>query len=471
MPLGGSFGGQQIGNSELARDIRNSQGEELTSQAQEEYHAFKKYKVKGGAIDAFVDKDNNLVALVDPATNHRVFAAHDLACCRARRARRDCVPCPGLDTADQGNKPNMNREPEPPTAKEPKVSAEAKELEFTTAAERASEKEFGELAATHKLTAVAEGKWELSLSAVRARLLGYKPLGPGSPKILSPGGANLPFKIQGLVDAFSTNANALDRAVATASIIPIVGCAVQLGAYAQDGQVTALEGVDLALCFLGDALLLGKVTAPLGIAVHVVRSMISAFVSPPDRPTRAELKSLRDKPWQAFLDEKLTRFLSSKAFRTKLESSVAIDSLAVLSEAGQAIGLLNAASQLDATNLADVPVELSQIQADTQKAIDGIRSTASTEIVRRQRQFLLTRPSALRDDMSVSLESTASDYNSEFIKRITSDEMIEAYPDSSIIGEIADNFDAPVGRSRFAQSRRFFNEEGQYLRGQSATTP
>ncbi|ATY61447.1 Heat-labile A chain [Cordyceps militaris] len=315
-------------------------------------------------------------------------------------------------------------------------------------AEEISEKEFAELAAKRGLDTLAKEKWQMSLSEVRTKLK-YEPLKPTSPKV-GAGGFKAPsigggavavvggaFWVYGVVDAFTHNVTALDRAAAITAIIPFVGCAVSTASAAEKGDV---DGLDSALCFLGDGLLLTP-AFPLGIAIHVVRAIMS-FFKPPALPTLDEFQGRRDRAWARFLRDDIYTYIYShesyqtvtghpfrsehKTFREKLESALAIEQLAVLSEGAQSIGAATASAHDDA-EAADTPERKAEIAKGVEDAAEKLREATHAEIVRRQRKLVMNLPKELKEKHDMSLQPTADQYNADFIKSITEEKMVNKY--------------------------------------------
>ncbi|TQV90602.1 Heat-labile enterotoxin, A chain [Cordyceps javanica] len=336
---------------------------------------------------------------------------------------------------------NGEEAPVPPKGEEAKLG-KAAEL-----AEEVSEKEFAELAAKRGLAELAEKKWKMSLSDVRTALK-YERLTPESPKIgggfkaSSIGGGALAVAggaawVYGIVDAFTHDVTTLDRVAAVTAILPFVGCAVTTAAEAEKGGV---NGLDSALCFLGDALLLTPAW-PVGVIVHIVRALLS-FFSPPSVPTAVEMQQSRDSIWNKFLNEDLYAYVYShpnyeentshprrsqeKPFREKLESALAIEELAVLSEGAQTIGAAVASVQDDLEGSA-TPEDKAEVEKGIQDAQERLRAATEKEILRRQRQVLLKLPKELKEKNDVSLQPTADQFNQQFIDNIVSEKMVNKY--------------------------------------------
>ncbi|KAM0667770.1 hypothetical protein ACQRIU_003635 [Beauveria bassiana] len=315
-------------------------------------------------------------------------------------------------------------------------------------AEEISEKEFAELAAKRGLDTLAKEKWQMSLSDVRTKLK-YEPLKPTSPKV-GAGGFKAPsigagavavvggaLWVHGVVSAFTHNVTELDRAAAVTAIVPFVGCAVGTAAAAEKGDV---DGLDSALCFLGDGLLLTP-AFPVGIAIHVVRAIIS-FFKPPKLPELADFQRQRDQAWARYLQDDIYTYIYShesyyeatghprrskeKTFREKLESSLAMEKFAVISNGAQTIGHTEASAQ-DDLEAADSPEKKAEMERGVQNATEQLHEAMSKEIVRRQRKLLIDMPKELKEKQDMSLQPTADQYNAEFIKNITTEQMVGKY--------------------------------------------
>lgn len=282
---------------------------------------------------------------------------------------------------------------EKPPAGDLKVAALAKDL---------SEKEFAQLARGRRLTALAEDKWQLSVPEVRKKLLGSKPISPQSSALRPSSLASLrtgatigmAFWVTEVAVSFISDVRALDRLAAATSILPFVGCATRAAAVP---KFEAPEKLDTGLCFLGDALLLGGTTAPFGIIVHIVRAFIQHFKAPEEPPSPAEMQAIRNAPWQQFLTDQLYTCLyshklmdPSQEFANKLNSSLDIEALAVLSNGAQTMGLLSAISREATAGEEQFQFEnKTEVAEGVQKAVSEIRNIMPSEIVRRQRQPLL----------------------------------------------------------------------------------
>ncbi|KAM3516492.1 hypothetical protein NHJ13051_009862 [Beauveria bassiana] len=315
-------------------------------------------------------------------------------------------------------------------------------------AEEVSEKEFAELAAKRGLDTLAKEKWQMSLSDVRTKLK-YEPLKPTSPKV-GAGGFKAPsigagavavvggaLWVHGVVSAFTHNVTELDRAAAVTAIVPFVGCAVGTAAAAEKGDV---DGLDSALCFLGDGLLLTP-AFPVGIAIHVVRAIMS-FFKPPKLPELADFQRQRDQTWARYLQDDISTYIYShesyyeatghprrskeKTFREKLESSLAMEKFAVISNGAQTIGHTEASAQ-DDLEAADSPESKAEMERVVQNATEQLHEAMSKEIVRRQRKLLIDMPKELKEKHDMSLQPTADQYNAEFIKNITTEQMVGKY--------------------------------------------
>ncbi|KAM4060653.1 Heat-labile enterotoxin, A chain [Hirsutella rhossiliensis] len=376
---------------------------------------------------------------------------------------------------------------QPPTD-DPERPPTAKEQEVALAAETASERDFTELMVAYKVAPVAQERWKMSLSDVRTKALGYKRLGPKAPA-LRPGalGKGITSKLgggvflgavlwaPGVVLAFVANTTALDRLAAVTSIVPLVGCATQALAKAPDH----IDTVDTALCFLGDALILGGATAPLGIAVHIVRAMVQAFKPPPELPTKEATRQTRDQTWLDFTRNSIYKYLYSDkyyyekgdGFATKLESGLAIEAAAVLSHGAQTLGVLNATGAR-AIEEAKTGQEQTEIRRGLEASMQGIRDLIQANVSSRHRSYLVGLPALLRDNAYESLKVTADNYNNDLITEVTSFKNIQRYPAGATWDDIAGTISgAPVGSDPYRDARPRMDDIAAYLREQPIRIP
>ncbi|EFY85174.1 hypothetical protein J3459_015789 [Metarhizium acridum] len=330
--------------------------------------------------------------------------------------------------------------------------ASPEEVRASQVAESVSEKEFAELAAARELTAFAKATWSLDLAGVRKNLLGYKPLAPESPALrpLKLGSAAPLFIsgglwVAGVLQSFIKDVSALDKAAAITSIIPFIGCGVNAAADMEKGS---FDDIDTAMCLIGDGLLLSPL-APVGIVIHVVRAIIAQF-KPPRLPDQESLQKARDDVWAKLLDDKVYTYIYSdrylypeKGFRDKLNSSLAVESLAVLSTAAQRIGAVHASCSRTLLNASISAEEKAEIQIEAQQAASKIRSRTSIEVIRSQRQLLLDIPVRLRQNIDLSLEALSNGYNQNFTAKLTSPEMVRHYTTTFIgdLGLLGDRLD------------------------------
>lgn len=233
----------------------------------------------------------------------------------------------------------------------------ATEEKFLRLAEEMKEKEFVKLAEKKGLVATVENRWEKSLSEVETKALSSTKITPKLRKALgemvNAGGkalavAGMAVWTARVVDVFTTESTKWEQAAAVTALVPLVGCASEFGNQLNETgtDISAIQGVDVALCLVGYALLLGGVTAPLGIIVHLSRYLLQFFEPPPQLPSVQDIKSLRDKPWNYFIHKQLFTSLKDPSWRKKLEGAVALVALGVLSQGAEAIGMLEATEQV-----------------------------------------------------------------------------------------------------------------------------
>lgn len=315
-----------------------------------------------------------------------------------------------------------------------------KELqELAVSAEKASEEEFTELMVANKLTPRVS-KLKLGLKDIRARMLGYKPLRPESPALRPGKLGSMPgtsafasagvlafMVIPNIALSFIRNGTAWDKAVAFTAFIPIVGCSTQLAAAIDRDQV---DVADTVLCYLGDLLILGGTTAPLGILVHLARILLQAFKPGKKLPTKEEMKAKRDKPWQDLLNDKLYKSIY-EGWADKLDISLALEASAVLSEGAQHIGAIKASSAV-AAEAAESSENKTLIQQGADKSIQKIRHAIDREQYRKQRKYLLGLPQTILDDKTESLRQMAAKYNKDFCDSIISFDNFKQYAKPSM---------------------------------------
>ncbi|ATY61849.1 Heat-labile A chain [Cordyceps militaris] len=312
-------------------------------------------------------------------------------------------------------------------------------------AEKFSEEEFVNLATTRGMVKSLTETLSLSIKDIRTKSLGYKPLTPQSSSFkLRPGKAiagaagvvSVVLWVNGMVDAFTHDTNDLDKAAAVTSIVPFVGCTTNLAAEAWKGGV---DSQDTALCYIGDGLLLTPL-APIGIAVHIVRWFISLNKAP-KVPEKEVFLQHRDSQWEKFLDEHVYTYLYSdnkeasnskeKSFRVKLNSSLAIQGLAVISEGAQKIGAAKVLAQNAAKASTDA-TEKAAIEKGSLEAVESIRAAVWNETIIRQRAYLLEMPDSLREKAKSSLKPLGEEFNKDYIANTTSISMATHYFEANL---------------------------------------
>ncbi|KAM3488459.1 hypothetical protein MY3957_008230 [Beauveria namnaoensis] len=314
-------------------------------------------------------------------------------------------------------------------------------------AEEVSDVEFERLASKKGYKRIANDKWRgTTLPEVRTKLK-YEKLTPESPKVnLGKGGGfrapsigplDVGIWVFSVVRAWALDVTDLDRAAAVTSILPIVGCVVQGIA---DGEKGIFDALDTGLCILGDELLF-TAAAPIGIAVHVLRAILS-FFRPPPIPELKDMQKSRDAIWNRFLKDDVYSYIYSHpsyynatgrrkndtdAFREKLESAFTIEGLAVLSHGAQTIGAAVGSAQDSLHDASTTPEDRAKIQQGIEDVTAQLEAAADKEITRRQRELLISLPHSLKEKHNVLLGPVADKFNDEFINQATSEEMIRKY--------------------------------------------
>ncbi|OAQ59541.1 peptidase cysteine/serine, trypsin-like protein [Pochonia chlamydosporia 170] len=332
----------------------------------------------------------------------------------------------------------------------PPKSNQEPDVKMTKLAEKISENEFNAIVAKHKLGSAPEF-WKTTVSQARTTIIQPLVSKMKPPRVVIKG---LGRAIPGVVDvfltagaltkAFLTETSALDRASTGTSLVPLVGCGVGAAANNQDGKTTPFEGVDTALCFIGDELMLSAVGAPIGMVVSLVRMIVSFFSILDSREKTA--KTLRDEQWNNLLDEKMTRLVISKEFRVKLQSSLALDSMVVASYGADWIG-----------------------QLVTNSTTEAIRAEVNAQIVSRQRQFLLNNVPV---HFSNLLKSVAEEYNKEFIEKWKSAQKPPARTPAGGFGSAGERFaEAQAHRKTLELYEQNLVTTAQKLRDEPPTLP
>ncbi|KAM0742762.1 hypothetical protein ACQRIT_002939 [Beauveria bassiana] len=365
------------------------------------------------------------------------------------RAGRGCTLLKrGLcDEAGNGAEDQSLKDPEkggdeqvPGTGEEPSRPPELNkegEGELVKGVEDASSIEFRALAGRYKVLSFVESKLKLKLTSFRFDTLKYKPLGNTlSPVKAPPSFGKLALKslvksfevlgaafyVHGVIEAFANNVTAIDRAAALTAIIPVVGCATQIAADIAGGHLEALDVVDDVMCVVGDVLLFNPVTAPFGIAVHIARFIIglirAALPSPgPGPEVLREIKKVRDEAWTEFLQQSVYKELSSREFGDNMRSALATETLSLLSEGAQTIGILVESQKL-ALNKTGDKTELEQLKSFFQNGTEQVRKRLDSTILDAQRQYMVKLVANVRDqDMNASIQAAADAYNEFFITK------------------------------------------------------
>lgn len=287
-------------------------------------------------------------------------------------------------------------------------------------AKKISDNEFQALMTKQKLIPAAD-RWKKPLSEIRTNIVEplVSKLKPPRSVIKGLPGTNIlpgPIELTSVVltTAFTPEMTDLDRARIGTSLLPLVGCAVGAAADGQDGKFTSLEGIDAALCFIGDALLLGGVTAPLKAVMDFIRTFVAVLTMGEPKTAKAS----RDEGWASLVDSRMIKLVSDKAFRIQLESSVALDAMVLASYSAHWIGELvaNATIEWNTTIEGNTTTDLNatNLPVNVREQVHTIRSEASAQILRRQRQFLLKEVCV---NFAATMTSVASEYNKQFIEK------------------------------------------------------
>lgn len=325
-----------------------------------------------------------------------------------------------------GEQPNERPRPakagEQPKPAKPATDVSSVGKDMVVAAERISREEFGTLSAKYGMESVVE-KWGKTVSEVRTKLQNYKPASPNPAGFKAPlsnlqkglGVAGMGLYVVSVTEAFSNNMSAWDRAAVVSSIVPLVGCGVQLAVNEIQHQP---DYVDTALCFIADGFLLSGVYAPIGLGLHAARAIRSYFKTTiPPGPTKLQLKALRDDGWQRFIDQRLYTYLSSEAFGYKLGSTLSIETFQILSDGAWAIGVLKASSE-NAQTLTTDPEEKVQLESFFKDGLNKVEERLPDGVINMQRNLLFGLPEKVRDESQNSIKNISDEYKNEFIKSL-----------------------------------------------------
>ncbi|XP_044719860.1 pertussis toxin, subunit 1 domain-containing protein [Hirsutella rhossiliensis] len=418
------------------------------------------------------------------------------AVCNIRK-RSLCIP-PATEDEHINSKPPSEegpmRNPKPPSEQSPKGKSKPpsqlnhSESQMKALAEQFGEKRLKKLAGQKGLDKIAEKRLKMPFSEVRPRIL--IPKGLALSETLKGGalkGLNAvgyAFWVNDMVEAFSTESSGLEKAAAVTAIIPFVGCGFNTAVQQEHHEDVDVSAVDTALCVIGDALLLGKVTAPAGIVVHLSRSLLPFKL--PELPTFDEVRSMRDKPWDDFIHKDIFESFMSESWLMKLESAMAIEALTIVNRAADTIGIIEAGSQivlegnqnddrngsevedgkpegsqqqddksvtrdenqrLDTCQVQNYTRDVAQAKNNTQTATSQVLEKMDAEIISRQRQYLLG-PRMMLHSLEQSIKDTSKEYNKGFIQRLNSDEVVKSYPSPKRYPYIFQNDRELYGRTR-----------------------
>ncbi|KJZ77068.1 hypothetical protein HIM_03389 [Hirsutella minnesotensis 3608] len=239
---------------------------------------------------------------------------------------------------------------------------------------------------------------KLSLHDMRSRFKEFK-LPSAESKVGSGmllGGLGL--YVKDVIDAFSSRMSFWDRAAVLTSIIPIIGCDVQAIAAEQRDQ---LDVTDLALCTVGDGLMVSAGGLVPGLAVHLSRMIRDHFTSKGE-PSDADVQRQRDEQWQAHvakMDSHLVQSVAEAHFKAEMAGP--------LFEATQAWGKLKAGEQGAAKAGKGSQAD---IEANFQVALKHVRDKFSAEVSQRKERLAKDLPAIVQN----SLNAHAVDFNKHF---------------------------------------------------------
>ncbi|PFH61490.1 putative enterotoxin [Ophiocordyceps unilateralis] len=262
--------------------------------------------------------------------------------------KRDAKTCNPSDEAE-GSKSEDTNDSKDLTHQRDKPTTDVTGKDLVQSAEEIAKKEFKTLAAKFGVMDLVRrngGAKLTSLDQLFTRFKGYKNLPSMSrPKLrlmrASSGAlavAGLGLYIKSVVDEFSEDSSALDRAAVVTSILPFVGCGVQAVAAQEHGR---LDLVDTSLCVVGDALLLSPAW-PAWFLIQGLRYLLGTSIK---TLTPREIRARRNQVWNAYLRE-TTKYIESVNFTSDIETHFKVEIAAVLFTAAEAHGKLDAGRDL-----------------------------------------------------------------------------------------------------------------------------
>ncbi|KAF4580838.1 putative enterotoxin [Ophiocordyceps camponoti-floridani] len=201
--------------------------------------------------------------------------------------------------------------------------------------------------------------------------------------------AGLGLYVKSVVDEFSQDTSALDRAAVVTSILPFVGCGLQAVAAQKHG---ILNIWDTALCVVGDALLLSPAW-PVWFLVQGLRYLIGAVTSV---LSPRQVRVRRDEAWQAYL-RKARNYLQSDNFTSDIETHFKVEMAAVLFAAAEAHGKLIAGRDLFLVN-ASHQRRLTVIERTLETRI-GVQGDMCEAIVKKMAELQRDLPIILKRSM------------------------------------------------------------------------
>ncbi|RCI08425.1 putative heat-labile enterotoxin [Ophiocordyceps polyrhachis-furcata BCC 54312] len=213
--------------------------------------------------------------------------------------------------------------------------------DFPRLSEELASQDFEHLAIKYGVAEqLAKRPGKLSTSDLRGLSKGYQPLAKPTTRRVKIWGVRL-FTVallglytKDVVDVFSRDTSALDRAAVVTSIVPFVGCGVGAAAKAQHNQT---DLADTTLCLVGDALFLTPAW-PLGLVVHFSRFFLDAvrdYFYSTDRFQPETLTQRQTEGWLAYCKE-VERYMHSAVFEANIRTQYMAELAAVVSRASQA---------------------------------------------------------------------------------------------------------------------------------------
>ncbi|KJZ74925.1 hypothetical protein HIM_05656 [Hirsutella minnesotensis 3608] len=210
--------------------------------------------------------------------------------------------------------------------------------------------------------------------------------------------------INDVVEVFSEDTSALDRATVATSVLPFVGCEVEAAAAIERDQYDLLDN---SLCLIGDTLLVTPLW-PVGVLVQLLRPILKDI----ENFNAEQVKRRRDEAWRAGIIRHKD-YIQSGNFTRDIKAQLNMEKAVVIFTASEAFGKLNATMDL----LAEIPDVDEQERARFASSIEKKENEVEEKIC----AGILHRMHTLHHDIPMILATSLSDQiNNAFIDQYES---------------------------------------------------